>query len=576
VKVTQDARVVRDRTGKELGWGLENAFTPRYMFTIPGSLDAQKRPAQRVFLGRSGFRDHGFHTYPLLIDPDSPATDPTKFMIPFNLEPHQVDVADDNSVYYTQQGFFLGKSAQRIFRLPLPGEKPEYSDAAVVPDGKLFLRFLDGRLNVVVHRTWIVQDVPGKPAEFTDRREWWQYDPATKVCRLLVEDLPLVQHVATSAHYGVVAIGGGSRGRVNAPLYSVMIQDPGPKYSYNPILDGPRDGARELKLRWTAEGDYPKTATGFQFLPEAGLFITGITFSNGEAFGALDAATGQAKKGHFMGDGRPVHECYPMGTNRLAARVGDNTRIRFWNTKTGKPEGELAIPELPQAQPPAANQLHLRVSPDGKYLVAARAGVAQKPVPCAFRLIDTETGTAILSFDWTGGTAHFTADSSRVLVAEYGGRFRWFKLPTGEVEGGWEFSDPDGFGAPHEIHGVSADGSVIAYLGPRKSRRDQAFYTLDGKTGDALRRFPREYPPPADRILSEDGQRVVLLRPSLPGRPTFELLPTKDGPAVGRVSVPVRANLIPNYRFAPDGKSLLVHDYGAGRLYLFELPDAPK
>ena len=62
------------------------------------------------------------------------------------------------------------------------------------------------------------------------------------------------------------------------------------------------------------------------------------------------------------------------------------------------------------------------------------------------------------------GTAHFTADSARVLIVDATARFRWFRLPSGKAEETWTFDEPPSFYASN-VQAVSADGGVILYRG---------------------------------------------------------------------------------------------------------------
>jgi hypothetical protein len=569
VKVTQESRALSDAIKDDIGHGLEVAFVPTYLLAVAGQPDANKQPTTRVLLGRTGFEGHTFHTRPLALDPDRPATQPRMIeRMDAGLKPEAVDAFTDGALYYSFRTNFGGKDARRIERVPFPGGKKEET-AAYVSHGETCLRFQEGKLNIVVSRQWGEQAKIGGPAKITTRWEWWQYDPATKKAVLLGDDVPPVQYLAVSAHYGPVAISGVVRGG-KASLHSVAIENPGAGYDYNPITNTPKKSAGDMKLIWTAD-TAKQPILQYHFVPEADLIVCGSGVGAFNSLGAIDAKTGQVKAGLFADPPKPVMDFYPLAGTRFGTRSRDETRVRLWDAKTGKADGEIAFPELPDVKPPEGNYMHVQLSPDGKFLAVARAGASHKPVPCPFRLINLSTGKAVMSFDWTGGSVHFTADSSRVLLAEYGGMFRWFKVPTGEADGGWEFTEPDGTGIYHRVHGVSADGGVIAYSGPRNTRRDFSLAMLNGKTGEVLRRFRPEYLP-RPGILSGDGRFVVLHRPPAQGRLTFEVFPTAaDSPAVAQVAVPYDRS-IPLARLSPDGRIILVHDHAVGKLNAYEVP----
>src|SRR5262249_58416736 len=134
--------------------------------------------------------------------------------------------------------------------------------------------------------------------------------------------------------------------------------------------------------------------------------------------------------------------------------------------------------------PDRRNPRTVWMSPDGKFMAVARLATPEAPAP--LRVLEVATQKAVVSMDWTGGTVHFTADSSRVLVAEAGGKCRWFKLPSGEPDGEWELPKPEG-GRPPRVTDIAADGRLVAYAGPGVGREKAAFAVAGGKTGEGGR-----------------------------------------------------------------------------------------
>src|SRR5205807_1987410 len=129
--------------------------------------------------------------------------------------------------------------------------------------------------------------------------------------------------------------------------------------------------------------------------------------------------------------------------------------------------------------------------------------------------------------DWRGGSTHFTTDSSRVLVASFGGPFQWFKLPGGEPDGGWTFGTQGG-GIQHAVGGVSGDGRVIGHAGRGKQGAPLEIrpHLLDGATGADLWQIPREYDNHTAPVVSRDGRLAALKRARVPNSNTvtFEVL----------------------------------------------------
>ena len=218
----------------------------------------------------------------------------------------------------------------------------------------------------------------------------------------------------------------------------------------------------DLKARWTAPLNGGRFIRGVQVAPESGLVFL-IAPQGG--FLPLDFKTGQPRK-EFTGLTKPgITTFFSLDRGRIGTLTTKTDEVRLWDGTTGNDAGKIAVPDIPAG---AGNAKSLRavLSPNGKYLALGRSGtpVADNPeVP--FRVFDTETNKVLVSTTWKGGSAFFTADSARLLVAEWPGRVRWFKLPSGEADGGFDLGPPH-VGQRHMVYGISGDGSVIAYNGP--------------------------------------------------------------------------------------------------------------
>src|SRR5207248_366110 len=64
---------------------------------------------------------------------------------------------------------------------------------------------------------------------------------------------------------------------------------------------------------------------------------------------------------------------------------------------------------------------------------------------------------------------------------------RWFKLPSGQPDGGWEF--PRGPGRNHHALALSPDGKTLLYGGAADKGAERP-YLLDARTGQVVREFP--------------------------------------------------------------------------------------
>ena len=200
-------------------------------------------------------------------------------------------------------------------------------------------------------------------------------------------------------------------------------------------------------------------------------------------FTVLDLKSGRPRNGIPELNKAGISGLFRMQDGRFATIDSRMDRIRHWDASTGKNVGDLTVPEIP---PGAGQARFVRVypSPNGKFLAVARGGIPASDNPeVPFQVYEASTSRLLFSTTWKGGSAHFTGDSARLLVAEWSGRFRWFKLPSGESDGGWDLGTPPQ-GRRHVVHGLSANGSILAYNGPAGSKDGSSMPgVLDGRVG---------------------------------------------------------------------------------------------
>jgi hypothetical protein len=291
----------------------------------------------------------------------------------------------------------------------------------------------------------------------------------------------------------------------------------------------------------------------------------------------LDFATGNKRQTTYSWFGLTGGNSFcPLDGGRVAKCLPDETEILTWELKTGKTGEKYPVPPIAPGTGKATHT-YVQLSPDGRYTVIARYGAPEgeyATVPfCVFDNKSLKTITnekMIIMNEWTGGSTHFTATSSRLLVAERNGRFRWFKRPDGEPDGEWDYGPPVK-GRSHAVTAISRDGRVIGYNGPAKSQTESGPCLLDGKTGDVIHRFDRAYHENSAVVLSEDGRRAAVLRTFTGDEAIVDVVTVPKGDAIARAKVPTKRS-IPTFTLSDRGETLLVHDAKSGKLCRFDLP----
>src|SRR5262249_33946464 len=186
--------------------------------------------------------------------------------------------------------------------------------------------------------------------------------------------------------------------------------------------------------------------------------------TNIRGFNALDLRTGAFRPGFLGLNSSAVVGIFPLEGGRVGTHVRDDLEVRIWDAKTGQPVSKIQVPLIPTGTSPAGD-LMVSLSPNARYLGVARNGPPSGVNPeGSFQLFDLVGRRNMHAHLWRGGSAHFTADSSRLLVASFSGQFHWFDLPDRRSETAWGFG-PQGGGIQHQVGGISGDGRVIGYLG---------------------------------------------------------------------------------------------------------------
>jgi hypothetical protein len=323
-----------------------------------------------------------------------------------------------------------------------------------------------------------------------------------------------------------------------------------------------------MRLVWEVEPRKAMDGPRVLFDPEGKLVVL-TRFNSIEAL-SFSARTGKVGPELFPApDLRASNaQTIPLEKGKFAFQPGSSLEKEFvvWDALSGK-TARFPIPQISPGIP------SLSLSANARYLAVGGRGFAKggKSVERPARVFDDRSNKTVVATDWENGTAHFTAGAARVLLHDAGDRFRWFRLPSGQPDGEWNFGQEAARGRG-KVLALSADGAVILFSG-QPPRRGFGVHLLDGNAGDVLHSFTtRSYFDEAG-FLSPDGSSVVLVRSEVGGDDVAELLDARGTP-LGRLTLPGRGR---SARHAPvdvcwETRSLATYDFGRNRLSVHDLP----
>jgi serine/threonine protein kinase len=349
--------------------------------------------------------------------------------------------------------------------------------------------------------------------------------------------------------------------------------DPTPR----PVPDGnpvpppdPKAGApTQWKPRWTAPvGNKP--ALNHLYTSTASDLVLAISMQ-GDIL-ALDLRTGAPRGGFKYGAWKVnAPDFFRLDGQRVGLSSSLAEEILVWDERTGQELPRLMIPHVPKSVVGVGTALRIYISPNARYAVAARyqGPSATKVEMVPLRVIDLEKKQVVAERTWVSGQVHFTADSSRVLIAEYQGRGTWLKLPSGAVDRQWEHPPGTG-GRYHDVTGTSDDGSVLGYRGPEgRGPAGTGPAVLDGSNGQVIHLFPDEYSSTSPVSVSADGRRAAVQRASAEGSGGFDVLASRTGALIGRAPLkPDRS--VPTFALTRDGTVLVIVSNSEKKVHVFE------
>jgi WD40 repeat protein len=353
-------------------------------------------------------------------------------------------------------------------------------------------------------------------------------------------------------------------------LRVVPLPDGGAQVVIPPGPNPPRPvNAPEIRPRWTTASGVGKSTVPVVYDAETRRLVLGNPTA--ETVAVFDAQTGRVVRDKFEDLRWGQGELYLLPGGKLGFHYRTAQTVSVWDPKEGKAGEPITVPDIPLG-PDRKNHRSIWLSADAKFMAVARNATPQAKAP--LKVFDLANQNQVVTIAWTGGSVYFTSDASRVLIAESGGRCRWFKLPTGEADDKWELPQADGVQAP-QITSVSADGKVLGYNGPGIGAERFTVAVLNGKTGEVVRGFGGDYL--GQISVSGDGRLAAVARRPAPGDTGFviDVVELTEGKVIGRASARGDRN-VPTFFLTADGRALVVHDHSTERVYWYDLPEQRK
>lgn len=352
-------------------------------------------------------------------------------------------------------------------------------------------------------------------------------------------------------------------GRPQQPVPALPLPRVDPPQAADPAA------AQKLKARWVTSTNSGRAAVPIRYDTDT-RFVVMVNITRRTAT-VIDSRTGKLLNDRVEGlRWSGPGDVFVLHSGHVGYHYRTEPAITVWNLQTGKGGDAIPVPAIPPG-PDRTNARQVFLSPNAKLLAVGRTAKTGAPAP--FRVIDLASGEVRVSFDWTGGVVHFTPDSSRVLVSEASGRCRWFKLPSGEEDGGWNLPQRVANGAIPTITSISDDGRVVGYYGPPIGGDGASLAILDGKTGEVKKAFGREYNIGQPSV-SGDAQLAAVIRGSDDGAFTVEVLEVDTGRVIATANVESN-RVVPTFFLTPDGKALIVNDYNNQKIHWFDLLAKP-
>jgi hypothetical protein len=231
VRIIHEAREASDRDDPNQWLSTTVAFRLSFMLALRGKPDADGKTPTRVLLGRAASANLDINSYPLVIDPDTPAVTVAPFRFSSLNYANEESSAGDMFAAEGAAAYQLERLIYpRLLRVSFPGTTREVA-AEALPQHASFLMVRGGRAHVV--QTLQGKEDPKKPRRGryygTITVQWYVVEQGEKRPKLVGVDLPLIYYVGVSAHYGMVAVVEPEKRDDPWTLQTVEILDAPPK-----------------------------------------------------------------------------------------------------------------------------------------------------------------------------------------------------------------------------------------------------------------------------------------------------------------------------------------------------------
>jgi len=204
VKVFHEAREAQERTDTDQWKKATVTFNPTFLFTLDGPPDPGGKPTHRVLVGRGQGEYPGpLGQHPLVVDPERLKVEVLKDTVPG--WPNQQRCGVNGSAVYFSMVVGPPQSTE-VYRIGTSGRAPETIAKRLPPSVHYLSRTFvhDGLVHAV-----LAQGESG-PEKYGGRMvptyQWWTMDTDGKHLRQVATNLPTINHLAVSSHYGMVAL----------------------------------------------------------------------------------------------------------------------------------------------------------------------------------------------------------------------------------------------------------------------------------------------------------------------------------------------------------------------------------
>ena len=223
-KVIHEARDAVDRLDQNQWTEAGVSFVPGYAHTLTG-VGSDGKSQTRVLVGRSETGVTKVNTHALVIDPEGGRAEVLRDRPVGSFSQRGAGpglcVGANGSVYFPE---FSLNPTTRLGQVKLPGPTVERI-VQQVPKGTRVILPVEGRWHLLERFTVTETGASGESGHRVGTR-WWVVDPGETRPRLVGSDLPEIESVAVSSHYGLVALVQSAKPQPTITLHTVEVAPP--------------------------------------------------------------------------------------------------------------------------------------------------------------------------------------------------------------------------------------------------------------------------------------------------------------------------------------------------------------